>query len=211
MDQLQNIFSIDKVEEMMNKNKKSDSMKFLTALEAGKEILDKNGGKLIVFNASLSWTTDKRMNIDNIFKNLGNSPKNEYIYTSLDFNKYLSEFGRSLTKSLISCDILQIDPPKNQKISTLNKNEKVSFDVYNNINLNEICSNCNGNLYYFNDFNTERDYKSIFNTVKRIITRNTGWEAMCKIRLSKDYEVKELYTPVLCSNLDLLILPQVDR
>lgn len=43
-----------------------------------------------------------------------------------------------------------------------------------------------------------------------MFTRITGWEALYKIRVSPDLIVKELYTPVLTNNLDLLILPVVD-
>jgi hypothetical protein len=43
-----------------------------------------------------------------------------------------------------------------------------------------------------------------------VFTRITGWEALYKIRVSPDLIVKELYTPVLTNNLDLLILPVVD-
>ncbi len=46
--------------------------------------------------------------------------------------------------------------------------------------------------------------------VTRIITKPTGWEAMCKIRLSKGFKIKEHYTPVLTNNLDLLIMPVID-
>jgi protein transport protein SEC24 len=78
------------------------------------------------------------------------------------------------------------------------------------LTLNEICSTCNGNFYYYKNFNIEHHYKNLFNTIRRVFTRSTGWEALYKIRVSPDLLVKELYTPVLTNNLDLLILPVVD-
>jgi len=44
----------------------------------------------------------------------------------------------------------------------------------------------------------------------RIITKPTGWEAMCKIRLSKGFKIKDHLTPILTNNLDLMIMPTVD-
>ncbi len=65
-------------------------------------------------------------------------------------------------------------------------------------------------MYFYKNFNFEHNYKNIFNTIRRIFTRNTSWETLCKLRVSSDLKIKELYTPVLTSGLDLMILPNLD-
>lgn len=65
-------------------------------------------------------------------------------------------------------------------------------------------------MYFYKNFNFESNYKNLFNTIRRIFTRNTTWESLCKLRVSSDLVIKEIYTPVLTSNLDLLILPNLD-
>jgi protein transport protein SEC24 len=76
--------------------------------------------------------------------------------------------------------------------------------------LNEISNLTNGNTFYYENFSLERDFKSLFNMFTRIITKPTGWEAMCKIRLSKGLKIKDHLTPILTNNLDLMIMPVVD-
>jgi hypothetical protein len=78
----------------------------LNAIEAGRLILEKKGGKLLLFNSSNSWIKSSHINME-ANKKYNLTPKNELIYTTLDPESYLTILGRKLSSSLISLDIFQ--------------------------------------------------------------------------------------------------------
>jgi hypothetical protein len=129
LDYIQNIYTLNTINQSDTayENKKyssiKDSNQLLSAIEAGKLILQKHGGKLIVFNASNSWINSKYfttdMNSAGIFSlsSLTSSnniikDKNKSIYENLDINGYLKELGKELCNSLISCDIFYMPTQK---------------------------------------------------------------------------------------------------
>jgi hypothetical protein len=113
--------------------------------------------------------------------------------TALDPDQQLYALGLGLTTDLISCDIVQ------------NARQQVNI-----LTLNEITNACNGGVYLFKNYNIDNHYVTLYNTILRIITRNTGWEALAKINMSKSFKLAEIYTPVLRKD-NILILPTIDR
>jgi hypothetical protein len=76
--------------------------------------------------------------------------------------------------------------------------------------MNQICDYSNGNIYFYKNFRMETHYKNIFNQIRRCLTRNMAWEAVMRTRFSRGYKISSFTNPVLISNNDLLVLPQVD-
>jgi hypothetical protein len=113
--------------------------------------------------------------------------------TPLDNNQSLYALGLGLTEDLISCDVIQS-----------------AKEHCNILTLNEIINACNGNIYLFRNYSIEHHYIALYNTIFRIITRNTGWEALSKLNFSKNFKLEEIYTPLLRKD-NILLLPTVDR
>ncbi len=99
IDYLQNVYLNNEIKTT------KDSNKLLSAIEGGELLLRKNGGKLIVFNASSNWIKTKQMKIESGDTRYCTLPRGELIYTPVDPKKYLSNLGKILTQSLISCEI----------------------------------------------------------------------------------------------------------
>jgi hypothetical protein len=97
-----------------------ESNKVLHAIEAGSLILNKSGGKLLLFNASSSWIKSNKINLEGN-KKYNQLPKNELIYTVMDPEGYLNMLGRKLTTSLISMDIFQASSYSASKSFTVSK------------------------------------------------------------------------------------------
>lgn len=99
IDYLQNVYLNSEIKTT------KDSNKLLSAIEAGELLLKKNGGKLIVFNASSNWIKTKNMKIESGDSRYSSLSRGEMIYTPVDPKKYLSNLGKTMTQSLISCEI----------------------------------------------------------------------------------------------------------
>jgi protein transport protein SEC24 len=76
--------------------------------------------------------------------------------------------------------------------------------------MNQICDYTNGNIYFYKNFRMETHYKNLFNQIRRSLTKNIAWESVMRTRFSRGYKISSFTTPVLISNNDLLVLPQVD-
>lgn len=162
--------------------------KVFSAIEAAQLLLKVNGGKVVVFNASTSITSDPLMRSGSH----SNVTKEELPYTCTD-NQALFTIGLSLVNDLISCDIFQ-----------------AAKDPCNLVTLNQICNPSNGHIYLYKNFDLTFHYKNFYNQVRRVVSRQTGWEAVCKIKISKNFQVKEVLTPVLTNDKILIVLPTVD-
>lgn len=67
-----------------------------------------------------------------------------------------------------------------------------------------------GQLYYYPAFRADKDGEKLFRDVIRNITRETGWEAVMRVRTSKGLKVSAHYGNFFIRSTDLLALPTVD-
>jgi len=67
-----------------------------------------------------------------------------------------------------------------------------------------------GQLSYFNAFRADKDGPEFESTIDRILTRETGWEAVMRIRCSRGLKVSSFYGHFFIRSTDLLALPNVD-
>jgi len=91
---------LDLIQNTYTSSSCKDSNKLFHAVNAGFLLCKENGGKLIVFNASVSITSLPRMKSPNT----NNIPKEDIFYSATD-DKQLSNMGINMTNENISCDI----------------------------------------------------------------------------------------------------------
>jgi hypothetical protein len=65
-------------------------------------------------------------------------------------------------------------------------------------------------MYYYSNYSIEKDYKNFFFTFQKSFTRSSALEGICKIRLSKDFQIKDFYTPCLTRNRDMIMMANLD-
>jgi len=74
-----------------------------------------------------------------------------------------------------------------------------------------MCDYSNGTLYFLKNFNIDNHYKNLYNQIRRVFTKNMGWEAVMRTRFSKGVKITNFITPILISNEDLMVMPAIDR
>ena len=151
LDSLDNLYNVNNLQE--KENKESDQLIF--AIECGKTLLQKKGGKLIVINSSTSWKN--RMDLINkeyINNNSNNKEEDNNIFIMV---------GKSLTKYQITCDIFEIQ----------NKNE-----MHNVNDLLNICNYSNGNFLFYKNFNSTMHNNNLFNRLIKSITNQRAYESI---------------------------------
>ena len=67
-----------------------------------------------------------------------------------------------------------------------------------------------GELNYFPEFHAPRDGEELGAKLKRVLTRETGWEAVMRVRCSRGLRVSNFYGHFFIRSTDLLALPNVD-
>ncbi len=65
-------------------------------------------------------------------------------------------------------------------------------------------------MYFYSNYSIEKDYKNFFFTFQKSFTRSSALEGLCKVRLSKDFQVKDFYTPCLTRNRDMILMANLD-
>ena len=185
LDSIDNLYSMNNIQN--KENKSSDQLIF--AIECGKMLLQKKGGKLIVINSSTEWKTrmdsiskEASSNTNNIMNNLNfnttNKKEDEDIFISI---------GKSLTKYQITCDIFEIQ----------NKSE-----FHNVNNLINICNYSNGNLLFYKNFNCNMHYNNLFNNLIKSITNQRAYEIIMQYYTSPKVVMNQNLTniPVQVNN-----------
>lgn len=67
-----------------------------------------------------------------------------------------------------------------------------------------------GQLYFYPSFHAARDGAKLRGDLMHNLTRETGWEAVMRIRSSRGLSVSSFHGPFFVRSVDLLALPQVD-
>ena len=173
---------------LLLKNHVKDSEKFFSALN-GAYLLGKNlGGKILIFSASNIIGKLPKLNggIDK------NATKEQIAYSCHD-NKQIETIGINITNENMSIDLfISAEAPVNL------------------LTLNQLCDFTNGNMYFYKKFNINIHYKSIFNQIRRVLSRPIIWEGLNKIKFSKGYKITEYITPLLIVKNNLFVFPTLD-
>ena len=173
IDSLDNLYNINTIQEKENK----ESNQLIFAIECGKCLLQKKGGKIIVINSSTSW----KSKIDSIYKEENNNNYNN-LNKKNEEDDFFVEIGKSLTKYQITCDIFEIH----------NNNE-----IHNADDLLNICNYSNGNFLFYKNFNINMHYNNLFNSLIKSITNQRAYEIIIQYYTS----------PIVTMNQNLSIIP----
>ena len=164
LDNINNLYSINNTNSNMY-NKESEHLLF--AIECGKLLLHNKGGKLIVLNSSNNWKNKIKLYEEIYYKkkNKNNEENNPFI-----------NFGKSLTKYQISCDIFQL---------------QVNGEVQDNQILINICNYSNGNFLFYKNFNENIHYKNLFNNIIKSVSNQKAYEIIMQYYITPILDIKE--------------------
>lgn len=181
------ISTLDMIQNSFNSSIHKDSNKLIDALDAAYLLSKSSGGKVLVFNASQSIREHPRI------KSTKQIPQEELIYSPTD-EKYFSQKGITFTNNHISIDLF------------------IASEQYINlITLNQLCDYTNGNLHFFKKYRMDIYYKSLYNKIYKTITGYIGFECVMRTRISGGYKISSFITPVLISNVDLMVMSSLDE
>ena len=138
LDNINNLYNINNINNNIS-NKESEHLLF--AIECGKLLLHNKGGKLIVLNSSNNWKNKIKLYEEIYYQNKNNNNEE---------NNPFINFGKSLTKYQISCDIFQL---------------QINGEMQDNQILINICNYSNGNFLFYKNFNENIHYKNLFNNI----------------------------------------------
>lgn len=181
------ISTLDMIQNSFNSSIHKDSNKLIDALDAAYLLSKSSGGKVLVFNASQSIRDHPRI------KSTKQIPQEELIYSPTD-EKFFSQKGITFTNNHISIDLF------------------IASEQYINlITLNQLCDYTNGNLHFFKKYRMDIYYKSLYNKIYKTITGYIGFECVMRTRISGGYKISSFITPVLISNVDLMVMSSLDE
>ena len=183
IDSIDNLYNINNIQE--KENKESDQLIF--AIECGKTLLQKKGGKLIVINSSTSWKN--RMDLINKEYTNNNSNNKE------EDNNIFIMVGKSLTKYQITCDIFEIQ----------NKNE-----MHNVNDLLNICNYSNGNFLFYKNFNSTMHNNNLFNRLIKSITNQRAYESIIQYYITPVVTLNQNLSILPVKKNNSFLLPCID-
>ncbi|MCQ2817407.1 MAG: Sec23/Sec24 zinc finger-containing protein [archaeon] len=182
---------LDLIENSFNNNPTTikDSNKIISCLNGAYLLGKDTGGKVIIFSSSNSLTGNPKLNTVSPSDNL---TKEQLAYSAHD-KRQLGNMGINLTNANMSVDLFL--------------SAESSINLYT---MNQLPEYSNGSIYFYKNFKLDLHYKSIYNQIIRVLSREISWEGVLRTRFSHGYKISEFLTPVLISNKDLFVLPTGD-
>lgn len=182
---------LDYISNIYNNNPTNikDSNKIISCLNGAYLLGRSLGGKIVIFSSSNSLSGNPKLNA---ITSSDNQTKEQLAYSPHD-KKQLGHMGINLTNDNMSVDLF------------------ISADTSINLyTMNQLSEYTNGNIYFYKNFRLDTHYKSIYNQIRRVLSREITWEGVLRTRFSHGYRINDFLTPVLISNRDLFVLPTYD-
>ena len=164
LDNINNLYNINNTNNNIS-NKESEHLLF--AIECGKLLLHNKGGKLIVLNSSNNWKNKIKLYEEIYYQNKNNNNEE---------NNPFINFGKSLTKYQISCDIFQL---------------QINGEIQDNQILINICNYSNGNFLFYKNFNENIHYKNLFNNIIKSISNQKAYEIIIQYYITPILDIKQ--------------------
>ena len=164
LDNINNLYNINNTNNNIS-NKESEHLLF--AIECGKLLLHNKGGKLIVLNSSNNWKNKIKLYEEIYFQNKNNNNEE---------NNPFINFGKSLTKYQISCDIFQL---------------QINGEIQDNQILINICNYSNGNFLFYKNFNENIHYKNLFNNIIKSVSNQKAYEIIIQYYITPILDIKQ--------------------
>ena len=164
LDNINNLYNINNTNNNIS-NKESEHLLF--AIECGKLLLHNKGGKLIVLNTSNNWKNKIKLYEEIYYQNKNNNNEE---------NNPFINFGKSLTKYQISCDIFQL---------------QINGEIQDNQILINICNYSNGNFLFYKNFNENIHYKNLFNNIIKSVSNQKAYEIIIQYYITPILDIKQ--------------------
>ena len=164
LDNINNLYNINNTNNNIS-NKESEHLLF--AIECGKLLLHNKGGKLIVLNSSNNWKNKIKLYEEIYYQNKNNNNEE---------NNPFINFGKSLTKYQISCDIFQL---------------QINGEIQDNQILINISNYSNGNLLFYKNFNENIHYKNLFNNIIKSVSNQKAYEIIIQYYITPILDIKQ--------------------
>ena len=164
LDNINNLYNINNTYNNIS-NKESEHLLF--AIECGKLLLHNKGGKLIVLNSSNNWKNKIKLYEEIYYQNKNNNNEE---------NNPFINFGKSLTKYQISCDIFQL---------------QINGEMQDNQILINICNYSNGNFLFYKNFNENIHYKNLFNNIIKSVSNQKAYEIIIQYYITPILDIKQ--------------------
>ena len=164
LDNINNLYNINNTNNNIS-NKESEHLLF--AIECGKLLLHNKGGKLIVLNSSNNWKNKIKLYEEIYYQNKNNNNEE---------NNPFINFGKSLTKYQISCDIFQL---------------QINGEMQDNQILINICNYSNGNFLFYKNFNENIHYKNLFNNIIKSVSNQKAYEIIIQYYITPILDIKQ--------------------
>lgn len=163
---------------------------FGVALKAAFEIVKPIGGKIVCFLSNIpTLGTGKLANREDL-KLLGTDKEVQLLNPE---DQYYKNFALDCSRLQISVD-LYLTASQFMDVATLGTLPQFT----------------GGQLYYYPGFKADRDGEKLFREIRTLITRETGFEAVMRVRTSKGIKVTAHYGNFFIRSTDLLALPNID-
>ena len=164
LDNINNLYNINNTNNNIS-NKESEHLLF--AIECGKLLLHNKGGKLIVLNSSNNWKNKIKLYEEIYYQNKNNNNEE---------NNPFINFGKSLTKYQISCDIFQL---------------QINGEIQDDQILINICNYSNGNFLFYKNFNENIHYKNLFNNIIKSVSNQKAYEIIIQYYITPILDIKQ--------------------
>eukprot|EP00743_Colponemidia_sp_Colp-15_P004729 GILK01005094.1.p1 GENE.GILK01005094.1~~GILK01005094.1.p1 ORF type:complete len:1028 (-),score=137.62 GILK01005094.1:96-2873(-) len=174
----------------MFQNNKSPDAALGSALKAGFMVINPIGGKMLVFQSVLPTIgTGPLKHRDN--PKLLNTEKETMLLTPAD--PYYKNLAIEFSKYQITVETF-LFPASYIDVATIGQLSKLT----------------GGDLYYYPQFMADRDGDKFRSELQHCLSRQTGWEGVFRIRVSRGWKITAFHGHFCVRGSDLLALPNVD-
>lgn len=163
-----------------------------SAVEAASQLLERTGGRVLLFSSHLPNVGKGAVTPRADYKLYG-TPNEKVLFNAVSNAPYWRSDADRLAKLQVCIDTF-LFPSSFMESATLST----------------ISSVTNGHLYVYQSFSQQRDGPRLYNDMYRCLTRNTGYDALLKIRCSTGISVKRYYGHYLSQTVDDMDLAGVD-
>lgn len=171
------------------KNQSADSA-LGSALQAVHMAMSHLGGKLLVFQTTMPNVGAARLkNRDNA--TLYGTDREHTLRNPED--PFFKKMAAECSRVQICVDVFSLSPSYTDLAS-----------------LSTLCKYTGGQIYYYPGFQSQRDSIKLNKDLTHNLTRETGWEAVMRIRCSKGLRISSFHGHFFIRSTDLLALPAVD-
>ena len=158
------------------------------ALQFAASLLQDCGGKIMLFQASLPSTGSGKLKVREAANILGTEAEKELFKPSTDL---YSNIAKLVVEKQMTVDVF-LGSAQYTDVATLSS----------------LVQNTGGQLFYYPSFHSETPMgEALYGDIHHVLSRETGFEAVLRVRVPSGMKVSMFHGNFLVSNKDLMVLP----